>query len=413
MVVAAATVLCALLAIPAETIGTRFGGIPAALPHLTIPHIPIERTRELFPSAFTIAFLAGVESLLSAVVADGMIGGRHRSNCELVAQGAANVVSALFSGLPATGALARTATNVRAGARSPLAGMLHAVFLLLFMLALAPWLRYVPLASLAAVLVVVAWNMADVESFRHLMQGPLGDRAVLLLTFALTVMFDLTVAIEVGLVLASFLFMQSMTGVVALKSDRRVLDDDIDDFAAPSPGSQRTGLPSDVEVFRVSGPLFFAVANRLDEVLNLFPRPPRVFILRLRLVPLIDASGVTSLRQLVKRCRHAGRSPRVRVFESAKAQHLAAGDIENRHQVHEAVGHRQVRYIACPHLIRPLDRKARQKIRDRSSHRVPECWCAARRYSASMPIRRISVATCRRPTSWPSRRNAAASLREP
>ena len=260
-----------------------------------------------------------MESLLSAVVADGMIGGRHRSNCELVAQGAANVVSALFSGLPATGALARTATNVHAGARSPLAGMLHAVFLLLFMLALAPWLRYVPLASMAAVLVLVAWNMADVESFRHLLQGPLGDRAVLLLTFALTVMFDLTVAIEVGLVLASFLFMQSMTGVVALKSDRRVLDDDIDDFAAPSPGSQRTGLPSDVEVFRVSGPLFFAVANRLDEVLNLFPRPPRVFILRLRLVPLIDASGVTSLRQLVKRCRHAG----IRViFSGLRAQPL-------------------------------------------------------------------------------------------
>ncbi|HEX4387391.1 MAG TPA: SulP family inorganic anion transporter [Steroidobacteraceae bacterium] len=306
LVVAAATVLCTLLAVPAETIGTRFGGIPAVLPQLTIPHIPIERTRDLFPSAFTIAFLAGVESLLSAVVADGMIGGRHRSNCELVAQGTANVVSALFSGLPATGALARTATNVRAGARSPLAGMLHAVFLLLFMLALAPWLRYVPLASLAAVLVLVAWNMADLESFRHLLQGPLGDRAVLLLTFLLTVMFDLTVAIEVGLVLAAFLFMHSMSGVVALKSDRRALDEDIDDLSAPSPDGQRLGLPPDVEVFRVSGPLFFAVANRLDEVLNLFPRAPRVFILRLRLVPLIDASGVTALRQFVQRCRHAG-----------------------------------------------------------------------------------------------------------
>jgi sulfate permease, SulP family len=306
LVVAAATVACIVLGAPVETIGSRFGVIPAALPHLALPHIPIERTRELFPSAFTIAFLAGVESLLSAVVADGMIGGRHRSNCELVAQGTANVASALFAGLPATGALARTATNVRAGARSPLAGMLHAVFLLLFMLLLAPWLSYIPLASLAAVLVLVAWNMADLESFRHLMQGPLGDRAVLLLTFLLTVMFDLTVAIEVGLVLAAFLFMHSMTDVVAMRSDTLLLDEDIDDFATAATPGQRSELPPDVEVYQVSGPLFFAVANRLDEVLNQFPRAPRVFILRLRLVPLIDASGVSALRQLVKRCRQHG-----------------------------------------------------------------------------------------------------------
>lgn len=306
LVVAAATVVCVLLGAPVETIGSRFGVIPASLPQLAIPHIPLERTRELFPSAFTIAFLAGVESLLSAVVADGMIGARHRSNCELVAQGIANVASALFGGLPATGALARTATNVRAGARSPLAGMLHALFLLLFMLLLAPWLSYIPLASLAAVLVLVAWNMADIESFRHLLQGPLGDRAVLLLTFALTVMFDLTVAIEVGLVLAAFLFMHSMTSVVAMRSDTLMLDEDVDDLASAAPPVQRSALPPDVEVYQVSGPLFFAVANRLDEVLNQFPRAPRVFILRLRLVPLIDASGATALRQLVKRCRQDG-----------------------------------------------------------------------------------------------------------
>lgn len=305
IVVAAATVVCALLATPVETIGARFGSIPAALPHFTLPHIPIERTRELFPSAFTIAFLAGVESLLSAVVADGMIGGHHRSNCELVAQGVANVASALSGGLPATGALARTATNVRAGARSPVAGMLHAVLLLVFMLLLAPWMNYIPLASLAAVLALVAWNMAEIESFGHLLQGPMGDRAVLLLTFALTVMFDLTIAIEVGLVLAAFLFMHRMTEVVAVKSDLS-FDEDVDDFTVPAPVSQRAGLPANVEVYQVSGPLFFAVANRLDEVLNQFPRPPRVFILRLRLVPLIDASGVTALRQLLRRCTHAG-----------------------------------------------------------------------------------------------------------
>ena len=306
LAVGAATLVCAILGLPAETIGARFGQIPAQLPHFSVPHIPFERTRELFPASFTIAFLAGVESLLSAVVADGMIGGRHRSNCELVAQGAANIASALCGGLPATGALARTATNVRAGARSPVSGMLHALFLLVFMLLLAPWMSYIPLAALAAVLVIVAWNMAEIESFRHLMRGPTGDRAVLLLTFTLTVAFDLTVAIEVGLVLAAFLFMHRMSEVVAIGSEVSLLEEDADDFAGAAPPSQRAQLPAGVEAYQVSGPLFFAVANRLDDVLNQFPKPPRVFILRVRLVPLIDASGVAALRALLERCRRHG-----------------------------------------------------------------------------------------------------------
>jgi sulfate permease, SulP family len=284
--VAGVTLACLAFGIHTETIGTRFGGIPVELPRLALPHIPLERTRELFPSSFTIAFLAGVESLLSAVIADGMIGGRHRSNCELVAQGTANVASALFGGLPATGALARTATNVRSGGKSPVAGMLHAVFLLIFMLALGPWLKYVPLAALAAVLLVVAWNMAEIESFKHLLQGPVGDRVVLLLTFTLTVMFDLTIAIEVGLVLAAFLFMHRMAEVVSLRSDVSFLEEDQDAPDSPVASDQRSELPPGVEVFQVSGPLFFAVANRLDEVLDQFPKPPRVFILRLRQVPL-------------------------------------------------------------------------------------------------------------------------------
>lgn len=296
----------ALFNVPVETIGTRFGGIPATLPSFSIPHIPFERTIELFPSSFTIAFLAGVESLLSAVVADGMIGGRHRSNCELVAQGVGNIGSALFGGLPATGALARTATNVRAGARSPVAGIVHALFLLLFMLVLAPLMSYVPLAALAAILVIVAWNMAEIESFRHLMSGPVGDRVVLLLTFGLTVVFDLTVAIEVGIVLAAFLFMHRMAEVVAMESNVSLLDEDIADSERPAQPDQRAQLPSGVEVFQISGPLFFAVADRLDDVLNQFPKAPRVFILRLRLVPLIDASGVTALRQMIERCRRRG-----------------------------------------------------------------------------------------------------------
>ena len=304
--VIAGTVISAWFALPADTIGSRFGGIPAALPHFAIPAIPFERTLDLFPSAFTIAFLAGVESLLSAVVADGMIGGRHRSNCELVAQGVANVASALFGGLPATGALARTATNVRSGARTPVAGMLHALFLLVFMLTLAPLMRYVPLATLAAVLLVVAWNMAEIESFGHLLHGPIGDRVVLLLTFVLTVAFDLTIAIEVGLVLASFLFMHRMSEVVAVTSDVSLVDEDADDFGTSAEPSQRAQLPPGVEAFQISGPLFFAVANRLDDVLNQFPTPPKVFIVRMRQVPLVDATGVGALRQMLKRCARNG-----------------------------------------------------------------------------------------------------------
>jgi len=304
--VVAGAVAVALFQLPIDTIGTRFGGIPATLPTFALPHIPFERTLELFPSSFTIAFLAGVESLLSAVVADGMIGGRHRSNCELVAQGVANVGSALFGGLPATGALARTATNVRAGARSPIAGIAHALFLLLFMLVLAPLMSYVPLAALAAILVIVAWNMAELESFRHLMSGPIGDRVVLLLTFGLTVVFDLTVAIEVGIVLAAFLFMHRMSEVVAMESNISLVEEDRADSDQLAQPDQRAQLPPGVEAFQISGPLFFAVANRLDDVLNQFPKAPRVFILRLRLVPLIDASGVTALSQMIERCRRRG-----------------------------------------------------------------------------------------------------------
>ena len=299
------------LALPAAqevaTIGSQFGDIPATLPTFAFPDIPFERTAELLPPALTIAFLAGVESLLSAVVADGMTGGRHRSNCELVAQGIANSASALFGGLPATGAIARTATNIRAGARSPVAGMLHALALLAFMLLLAPLMRYVPLAALAAVLLVVAWNMSEVERFRHLMHAPAGDRVVLLATFALTVAFDLTVAIQVGVVLAAFLFMHRMSEVVAVESDTGLLDEEVDDFSrAPRAPDQRELLPEGVAAFRVSGPLFFAVANRLDTVLDQFPRAPRVFILRLRQVPLVDASGATALEAFLDRCARQG-----------------------------------------------------------------------------------------------------------
>jgi SulP family sulfate permease len=295
-------------ALPAETIGTRFGNLPSSLPMFEFPHIPFARTLELLPSSFTIAFLAAVESLLSAVVADGMIGARHRSNCELVGQGLANVGSALFGGLPATGAIARTATNVRAGAKSPIAGMLHAVFLLLFMLLLGPQMHYVPLAALAAVLLVVAWNMSEYEHFVHTFSAPKGDLLVLLLTFLLTVFFDLTVAIEAGIVVASFVFMFRMAEAFEVSSGVHLIDGDEDDEAVPRVAeiNQRAQLPKGVEAFQISGPLFFGAANRLDNLLDQFRFPPKAFILRMRLVPFIDASGVHALKTLADRCRRKG-----------------------------------------------------------------------------------------------------------
>ncbi len=300
------TLAAAALGLPAETIGSRFGDLPSSLPVFDFPHIPVERTLELLPSAFTIAFLAGVESLLSAVVADGMTGSRHRSNGELVAQGVANVGSALFGGLPATGAIARTATNIRSGGRTPVAGMLHAGFLLLFMLLLAPLMRYVPLAALAAVLLVVAWNMSEAENFRNTMSAPWGDRLVLLLTFLLTVLFDLTLAIQAGIVLAAFVFMFRMAEAVEVSSGVRMVDDDLVPGAAGEDVDQRASLPAGVEAYQIGGPLFFGAANRLDNLLDQFFEPPKVLILRMRLVPVIDASGVHALKKLAERCHRRG-----------------------------------------------------------------------------------------------------------
>lgn len=303
----AASAVVATFALPVETIAQRFpGGIPSAIPDFAWPDLPFERTLELLPTAFTIAFLAGVESLLSAVVADGMCGGRHRSNAELIAQGVANCASACVGGLPATGALARTATNVRAGARTPVAGMAHAVFLLVIVWLVGPLIGYVPLAALAGVLLLVAWNMAEFESFRHLLRGPIGDRAVLLVTFVLTVTVDLTIAIEVGVVLAALLFMHRMAGVVEIAHGVRLIEPEPDDDAAASGRDPRLHLPPGVEVYEVAGPLFFAVANRLDDLLDQYFQPPKVLILRLGQVPLIDASGVTALMQCFDRARRLG-----------------------------------------------------------------------------------------------------------
>ena len=301
-----ASLLAAWLQLPVDTIGSRFGELPSSLPLPSLPAVSWERIVEMLPAALTIAFLGGMESLLSAVVADGMTGGRHRSNAELLAQGGANIASALFAGLPATGAIARTATNIRSGGRSPVAGALHSVFILVFVLGASRLAAYVPLPALAGVLMVVAWNMSEREHFRHTLSAPMGDRLVLLVTFALTVLVDLTIAIEVGMVIAAFAFMHRMSEVVEISSGVRLIDEPEDELGKDSEQGQRAILPAGVEAFRISGPLFFGAASRLDTVLDRFTRPPAVFILRMGLVPIIDASGVHSLKTLAERCRRQG-----------------------------------------------------------------------------------------------------------
>lgn len=298
VVVVLSALLVWLLNIPIETIESRFGAIPSMLPIPTFPTITFEKIRFLFPDAITIAVLAAIESLLSAVVADGMAGTKHKPNTELLAQGIANVASSVFGGLPATGAIARTATNIKAGAVSPISGIMHALWLLLFMVFLAPLIAKVPLATLSAILIVVAWNMAEIKHIRSIMKAPRADQVVLFVTFALTVLVDLNFAIQAGISLAAILFIHSMMGAVEIKSYNEENEDDDDPDA-----TSKKMIPKGVEVYEIKGPLFFGIAEKLVDTLLLFDPPPRVFILRLRHVPMIDAAGLYALKTLNVRLR--------------------------------------------------------------------------------------------------------------
>ena len=298
--IVASSLAASVLGLPVETIGSRFPDIPSGLPAPALPNISVAAVTQVLPSAFTIAFLAGIEALLSAVVADGMAGTRHRSSQELVGQGVANIGSALFGGLPATGAIARTATNVRAGGRTPVAGIMHALFLLLFVLFATDLMAYVPMAALAAILFVVAWGMSEIGRFIALMKLGGSDRTVLLLTFFLTVFVDLTVAIGVGVTVASLVFMARMSEAVEFG------DDDGPDDEEQEEQTQRDSLPPGVEVFRINGPLFFGVAGELLDTLRRMGQKPGVIILRMRLVPLLDVSGITMIKEFVEQTRLAG-----------------------------------------------------------------------------------------------------------
>jgi SulP family sulfate permease len=302
----ATTLAVRLLNIPVETIGTRFGAISATLPHPIVPHVSLAQVTALVAPAFTIALLAAVESLLSAVVADGMIGGRHRSNMELIAQGVANIVAPMFGGMPATGAIARTATNVKNGGRTPVAGMVHALTLLLITLFFGRWAALIPLATLAAILVVVSYHMSEWRTFRSELTAPKSDVAVLLTTFSLTVLVDLTVAIEVGMVLAAFLFMRRMAEVTNVSIVTRELNDGDNDEDDDPNSVRRREVPRGVEVFEIDGPFFFGAAEQFKDTLGQIAKKPKVLIIRLRDVPAIDSTGLHALHELARSCKHDG-----------------------------------------------------------------------------------------------------------
>jgi SulP family sulfate permease len=283
----------------------RFGGIPQALPLPRLPVFSLDVVKAVLPDSLTIAVLAAIESLLSAVVADGMTGDRHNANMELVAQGVGNIVSALFGGIPATGAIARTATNIKSGAVSPIAGIVHAFTLLLFILFLAPLASAIPLASLSAVLIVVSWDMSSLGRFgRILLKAPKSDALVLLITFALTVLVDLTFAVEVGVVLAAFLFLRRMVEVTDIKPEGKGLGAEIV-YGHPEEAGAVPEHPKDIEVYEITGPFFFGVADSLQRVLRHIEKKPKAFVLRMRDVPAVDSTGISALESFLSQCQHA------------------------------------------------------------------------------------------------------------
>lgn len=298
------TLLVQLLHIDVPTIETRFGEIPSTIPMPSFPSFDFASVRQLIMPATTIALLGAIEALLSAVVADGMIGGRHKSNMELIAQGAANIISPLFGGIPVTGAIARTATNVKNGGRTPIAGMVHAVTLLGIMLLFGRWAKLIPMPALAAILIVVSWNMSEIKVFRQLLKSPKSDVIVLLTTFGLTVVFDLTLAIEIGMLLSVILFMQRMAGIANVGIVTNELQDR-DEEDDPNAIVTRK-VPEGVEVFEINGPFFFGAASKFRDAMHIVENAPKVRIIRMRRVLTIDATGLNMLKELLNDCRKSG-----------------------------------------------------------------------------------------------------------
>ena len=301
-----ATAVTTAMHLPIETIGSRFGSLNASFPHPQVPHLSVAEVTSLVGPAFTIAMLAAIESLLSAVVADGMIGGRHRSNMELVAQGVANIASPMFGGIPATGAIARTATNIKNGGRTPIAGMMHALTLLTVTLFAGKWAALIPLAALAAILVVVAYHMSEWRTFLAELHSPKSDVAVLLTTFGLTLLVDLTVAIAVGMVLAAFLFIRRMAEVTNVTAVRREFDAADDGAESDLDSETRRRIPSNVDVYEINGPFFFGAAERFKDTIGVVSRRPKVLIIRMRSVLALDSTGMHALKDVAHRSRREG-----------------------------------------------------------------------------------------------------------
>jgi SulP family sulfate permease len=292
------TMIVYFLKLDVETIGSKFGVISSALPMPSIPAVNLQTIKMLLPSAITIALLGSIESLLSAVVADGMIGGKHRSNTELIAQGIANIASGLFGGIPATGAIARTAANVKNGGRTPIAGIVHALVLLLILLVFMPLAKLIPLSCLAAILMVVAYNMSHWRAFKDLMGAPKSDIFVLLATFSLTVLIDLVVAIEVGMVMASMLFMKRMSDITVVKNLTV-------DSGEEGEGEENliADLSNDTIIYDINGPFFFGAADKFTEVIYSVQSKTKVIILKMSNVPAMDATAVHALENLYRVCK--------------------------------------------------------------------------------------------------------------
>lgn len=295
------------LGLDVATIGSRFGEVPRMLPAPHVPAVDLAKLQAALPDAISIALLGSIESLLSAVVADGMSGRKHRSNCELVAQGVANVAAVTFGGMCVTGTIARTATNVRSGAHGPISGILHALFIVLFMLVAAPLAAYIPLASLGGVLAVVAWNMAEKEEFATLLRSSWGDAAVLLATFLLTIFVDLTMAISVGVTLGAFLFLHRMAEAVEVETGRTFVAGDVADTPeSEQPPSQPAGADSDVMVYRISGAFFFGATASVSAVLDRIGAHPKAFILDFADVPIVDSTAARTLEAFANKLNRGG-----------------------------------------------------------------------------------------------------------
>ena len=300
-----ATAASYLFNLPIENIANKFGEIPRMLPIPRIPSISFDLIQKVFPDAITIALLGGIESLLSALVADGMTGHKHKSNAELIAQGIANFGSVLFGGIPATGAIARTTANIRLGAKTPLAGMIHAITLLFLMIFLAPFAGKIPLAALSGVLIFVAWNMSELHHFIEIVKGQRGDAIVLLITFLLTVLIDLAVAVQVGVLLSAVIFLKRMTDTTTVEVCKILADENRNETvdAHDSEILFRKDVPKDVVVFEIKGPFFYSVANLLDDTLSRLDTIPKVFLLRIRNTSIIDATGINAIKQFAIKCK--------------------------------------------------------------------------------------------------------------